>query len=231
MRRCWLFYGDAWGFADFARHQQEDALNALRCALDTVSRLRIVQPTVEYFLFSDTVVCVRELPEEDAPTRESVDLGFEEIMVAVQFLISELLDAELILRGAVTFGKLHREKDNEVIIGDALLDAAEFERKSVSMPLVFLPAIALQKAHQAGGCSQSLLNNNMDRSVHVQTKDGGHIRAQPILGDRPALLSKNLHRALEKATLSDSISPHRTGALKTALDMVHSTIKNGRKPA
>jgi hypothetical protein len=229
MKPCWLFYGDAWGFADFARRRQDDALKSLRSALEAVKRLRSAQPSVEYFLFSDTIVCVRELNEASPAADETVDKGFEEILVVVQFLISALLEADLLLRGVVTFGNLHREGGNEVIIGDALLDAAEFERKSVAPPLVFLPAPTLHKAQKAGKCSRNFFQKNLDRSVFVQTKDGGIIRAQALLGDKPDQLSKSLERALERMTVSEQVSPREAGALKAALDMVNSVIKNGRQ--
>jgi hypothetical protein len=228
MTRCWLFYGDAWGFSDFARRHQDDALKSLRLALKAIKKLRAHLPTVDYFLFSDTIVCVREIPPDDQTARESRDKGFEEIVAVVQFLISELLDVELLLRGVITFGNLHREGGNEVVIGEALLDAAEFERNSVAPPLVFLPTATLMKANKAGVCSQTLYRSNRDRSVFVRTKDGGVIRAQPILGDKPARLNKFLEQALERATLSEQISPRAAGALKAAADLVTSIINNGR---
>jgi hypothetical protein len=226
MRVCWLFYGDAWGFADLARRRQDDALKSLRLALAAVKKLREAHPTVEYFLFSDTIVCLRELPEDKEA--EGKDVGFAELLLAVQFLVTELLEAGLLLRGVVTFGNLHREGDNEVVIGEALLDAAEFERTSVAPPLVFLPIATLVRGRNAGRCSETLYKNNLKRSILIRTKDGGIIRAQPILGDKPKKLSQHLERAFEAATTTENYAARTAGALQDALDIVTRVANSGR---
>ena len=229
MHRCWLFYGDVWGFSELARKDQDKALRSLREALQALKTLRDAAPSVEYFLFSDTILCLREIPDQQKSSIDSMDAPFDEILVAVQFLITELIAANILLRGVIVFGSLHREGGNEIIFGDALLDAAEFERKAIAPPLVFLPSVTLQKARKARCYSRNYYMQNLEHSLYVETKDGGIIRAQPLLGDRPSNLQQNLQEALDNMTLGDRILPREAGALKAALDIVISTVNKGSR--
>src|ERR1700722_19253700 len=103
MSLCWVFYGDVWGFAELARRKEDDALKRLRSSVIVVKKLRRAHPTVDYFILSDTILCIRQLDDNVADSTAATDKGFEDMLVAVQFLIAEFLNVELLLRGVVTF--------------------------------------------------------------------------------------------------------------------------------
>ena len=225
MRLCWLFYGDAWGFAELSRRRPSDALESLRRVETVVKKLRSTHKLVDYLLLSDSILCVRDVAPDDAAASDCAKLtsaAFEDISIAVQHLIAELSEMDLLLRGAVTFGSLTRER--EIIFGEVLLDAAEFEKSTVAPPLAFLPASTLIKARDRGGLSNALVSQNLARSVLIPTKAGGMIRVQPLLGDRPEQLRKRLSSRLDEATISASPSPYAAAALKGAIDVVDNVL-------
>lgn len=97
------------------------ALNDLR---DNKSVNAMIDPEIKINIFSDSVFL-------SAPLTGN---GFQGIVRAIQNLTLDLLEQGYFLRGGLTVGKLYH--DDEIVVGQGLLDAIYLEREIARFPRV-----------------------------------------------------------------------------------------------
>jgi hypothetical protein len=223
---AWLFFGDVWGFSDLMRRQPAEALQSLEKTADVVRRLSARHRSVRYLMFSDFILCARLL-DDAAPDRQRDGLqALTDLSTAVEYLISKFLEVGLLLRGCIIFGSLHWQK--KIVFGEALLEAADFEKSAVAPPLVFLPVSALLRAKKAGCLPRAAVEENIAGSVFVTTKDGGLLRAVPLVGDDLNLLEQRLESTVRDLTLSLNPAPRPAAAVHAATEIIQKLKSRNR---
>ncbi|MCX5662951.1 MAG: hypothetical protein NTW19_24975 [Planctomycetota bacterium] len=132
---CWLCCIDLLGFRDKVR---ADKLGEVICIYnDCVNHLRRIKTYQDatgltYQWFSDTFIIYSQDDSDNALSMvEQAGRHF------TQTLVRNLIP----LRGAITCGRLHSDAKNNIIIGDALIDAYEYSESQNWIGLVRTPQV------------------------------------------------------------------------------------------
>lgn len=105
--------------------------------LNERSRLKNLGSEIQSTLISDSIIISTALTNQ----------GLHDIISIVKGIQSKLLLKGILLRGAISFGEIYIDEENNVVVGKALIKAYELEKKAI-YPRVIIDPPVIVKFHK-----------------------------------------------------------------------------------
>ncbi len=98
---------------------------------EVLNTLKTQKSKIQSFLISDSIILITPNTESD----------FENLIIAIRRIQSSLLWKKILLRGAVSFGEVYYDKDNNLIVGKGFIKAYLLEQEANFPRVIIDPAI------------------------------------------------------------------------------------------
>jgi len=142
----WFCYLDLLGFTNLIRNGEAEHVIPLYNQVVKELRQQVTAREsldVSYSWFSDTFIIF---------SNRNTLREFDNVQTAARKFFVRLLLARIPVRGAISYGKLYTQKDDNIFIGEALIEAYEYGEKQDWLGLLLSPSIS----HYFGGLPEFL---------------------------------------------------------------------------
>ena len=129
----WFAYFDLMGFSNLVRqHEIEHVLPIYEGVLKTIAQKAESMKGISYSWFSDTFILF---------TKGSSEKDFALIERVSRLFFQKLIISKIPVRGSLTIGPLYTQKQKNVFLGEALIDAYEYGEKQEWLGFILTPSV------------------------------------------------------------------------------------------
>lgn len=123
---------DVMGFSNLVNKDSVTDLESyFTRVLEVLDRIRIDKGNIESFLISDAIILI-------APSGLK---GLKDIILATRRIQSALLWKKILLRGAISYGPIFYDKDDNIVVGKGFIKAYLLEQEAIYPRVILDPSI------------------------------------------------------------------------------------------
>lgn len=136
-RKRWVSYFDLLGFSDLVQTKGElSVFDTITTALEEFKRKpKPKDHLIERVWFSDSFILY---------SQGASDIDFSCIEQVSRHFFLSLIQKEIPVRGALAFGELYADKDNNILFGKALLEAYKYSENQDWIGMILTPSAMLR---------------------------------------------------------------------------------------